>query len=108
MKENKNITPLSLNKNVPFKVPQNYFENFASNFEKKIKMQHTVKLRKIRSMIAAAAVFLGLMATGGIYYSNIQKNKINYANNYEAYIMSQVDEPSMMDYYVNFRNSSVK
>jgi hypothetical protein len=50
----------------------------------------------------AAAVFVGVIIIGSVYYSNIQKDNNAYtADNYESYVLSQVDESSMMDYYVN-------
>ena len=94
-----------IDKNPPFSVPENYFEDFALEMDKKIAAPKTIQFKKIKSWMYAAAIFTGLVVFGGTYYIHLQNEKnTTYAENYESYVLSQVDESSMMDYYLANEN----
>ena len=99
MKTDKNTSFEEISKELPFSVPENYFNDFATQIENKIGYKKAA-VRFIRPWMYAAAVFAGVLMVGEVFYnSNRQKNLT--AENYETYIMTQVDESSVVDYYVN-------
>lgn len=102
---NNNFTENSeMDKRLPFSVPENYFEDFAKQIERKTGEPQAFRMKKRKSWLYAAAVFVGLVVIGGAYYSKTQEQHTDsYSDNYESYVLSQVDETSMMDYYVNYK-----
>lgn len=110
MKENNPISLEDMNKKLPFAVPENYFEGFALQMDKQVAATKSIRLQKVRRWMYAAAVFVGVMISGGAYYSYYQKQQAAaYAESYESYILSQIDEPSVIDYYlVNQQNENSK
>lgn len=110
MKENKPISLEDMNRKLPFAVPESYFEGFALQMDKQIAATKSIRLQKVRRWMYAAAVFAGMMISGGAYYVHYQKQQAAaYVESYETYILSQVDEPSMIDYYlVNQQNENSK
>lgn len=108
MKEKIDISLDKINREHPFTVPENYFENFALQMENKISVpKKTMPIRKIKSWALAAAVFLGVILAGA-YYSKLQNDKKAYVENYESYVLSQVDESAMLDYYITDNNTNKK
>lgn len=101
MKEKNKISLQEIDRKIPFSVPENYFEEFALQMDAKITTPNFKSVSRIRSWMYAAAVFAGVVIFGSIYYTNLQKENNTYTDNYESYVLSQVDESSMMDYYVN-------
>ena len=102
MKDKNYISLNEIDRKMPFKTPDNYFENFALQIDAKTATAHkhiSFKQRKIWMYVAA--VFTGIIIFGGVYYSHQQKETNTYADNYESYVLSQVDESSLMDYYVD-------
>jgi len=103
MKTNKNISLDEIGKELPFSVPENYFEQFASQMDKQIGYTPTVKHEIFRPwMYMVAAVFVGVMVVTPVFYTDSnQNNTTKSSDNYESYVLSQVDETVLMDYYVN-------
>lgn len=101
MKKQKKITLEEIGKELPFSIPENYFENFALQIEEKIGYKSRIKNRFIKPWMYIAAMFVGVMLTSQILYSVYQKNTIQNNENYESYVLSQVDESALMDYYVD-------
>ncbi|MFV0470707.1 MAG: hypothetical protein ACK5L7_01550 [Paludibacteraceae bacterium] len=104
MKNNQYTSLDTIDKKLPFTVPKDYFDNFAVQMEQKIAVSKSIRLKKIRQWMVAAAIFTGLIISGGTYYTHyIQTQKPNLAfdDNYESYILTQVDETSMIDYYMS-------
>ncbi len=99
MKTDKNISIEEIGKELPFSVPENYFNDFSARMDRKIGYRKPV-LAFIRPWMYAAAVFVGIAVVGQVFYNtNRQKNLT--AENYETYVMAQVDEAAVVDYYVN-------
>lgn len=87
---------------LPFTVPEHYFENFALQLNSKIADQpKTFILKKRKPWLYVAAIFVGMVIFGGSYYYKYQKDTEIYSENYETYVLSQVDESSIIDYYVD-------
>ena len=99
MKKDKYISLDEIAKELPFSVPKNYFNDFATQIDKQIGYKKS-SIRFVRPWMYAAAVFMGIVVVGQVFYSsNRQKNLT--AENYETYVMAQVDETAVLDYYVN-------
>lgn len=99
--DNKNILK-ETGKRLPFTVPEDYFENFALQFEQNQMVVKKVSFRKIAMpWIYMAAMFTGLLLMGNLVYQVYQNNKEENTEMYEMYVMSQLDSSVMIDYYVN-------
>ena len=99
MKNNKHISLEEIGKELPFGLPDNYFNQFAQQMEEQIMIKR-VPLRKIfKPWMYMAAMFIGVLLMVQIFYSVSKANTSKNAENYESYVLSQVDETSIMDYY---------
>ena len=49
----------------------------------------------------AAAMVMGIMVLSPVFYSVYQNKATANTENYESYVLSQVDESVLMDYYVD-------
>jgi len=101
MNKNKHISLEEIGKELPFSVPENYFDQFASKLEEQIGLTHAPVRKIIKPWMYMAAMFLGVLMMVQVFYTMHQNNTTRNAENYESYILSQVDESSMMDYYVD-------
>ena len=101
MKNNKHITLAEIGTKLPFGVPENYFDQFASQMEAQIGYERVSFLRFFRPWMYIAAMFVGIVILGQVFYTINQNVKVQNADNYESYVLSQVDETSLMDYYVD-------
>lgn len=101
MKNNKHISLDEIGKELPFGVPENYFEQFAAQMDEKIGFKPVAVNRIMRPWMYMAAMFVGVLLMGQVFYTVYQNNTTRNAENYELYVLSQVDETSLMDYYVD-------
>jgi archaellum biogenesis protein FlaJ (TadC family) len=86
---------------IPFEVPENYFEDFASRIEAMTIDQQVPVKRMLKPWIYMAAMFTGLLLMGNIVL-NVHKSRVNQQNEaYEMYLMSQLDESVYYDYYLS-------
>jgi len=99
MKTNKNISFEEIDKELPFSVPENYFNDFAAQIDKQTGYKKPF-IRFVRPWMYAAAMFIGIVVVGQVFYSSNRQRNLT-ADNYETYVMAQVDESSVVDYYVN-------
>jgi hypothetical protein len=86
----------------PFCVPNGYFEAFANKMDNLIAIEISPKQRfsvVLRSWVAAVA--LVMLTIGGISYHwhNVQSIE-NQQDNYETYMMAQIDYNNLMEYYL--------
>ena len=100
MKNNENILLEKVGKELPFSVPENYFNQFALQFEEQIGYKQTNNRRVFKVWMSIAAMFVGVLIMGQVFYSNHQNNLAQNTENYENYVLTQVDENSLLDYYV--------
>lgn len=101
MKDNRNILTEKISKELPFSVPDNYFDQFALQIEEQIGYKKSVFRNVIRPWMYMAAMFVGVFIMGQLFYNLHQNNATHNAENYESYVLSQVDENSVADLYVN-------
>ena len=101
MKKNNKISLDEIGRELPFTVPENYFEHFALQIDEQINRNSGSNHRFLRQWMYAAAAFVGIFMIGQTYYKAYQTNATQKADTYEAYVLSQVNEASMVDYYVD-------
>jgi hypothetical protein len=97
MKKNMNLNEIGNRK--PFAVPENYFEDFANNFEVQIALKPLSPLKLLRPWMYMAAMFLGVFFMSRVVYTVYTDNKIANAENYELYVMSQVNDVENLEYF---------
>ena len=97
---NRKKTPLSeIGKELPFTVPENYFEHFALNIDAQIGSVSYSNRKFVRSWMYAAAAFVGVFMLGQTFYKVYEAKQVEKAEYYESYVLSQVNEAAMIDYY---------
>lgn len=101
MKHNKNILTEGISKELPFSVPENYFNQFALQIEGQIGYKSSKIREMIRPWMYMAAMFVGILIMGQVFYNVNQNKAARNAENYESYVLSQVDETLVADLYVN-------
>ena len=89
---------------LPFSVPENYFEEFAAQLEEKIAPERTPMRRMMKPWLYMAAMFVGLLVLGNVILQVHRNNTVEQAENYEAYLMSQLDQSLYYDYYFSETN----
>ncbi len=92
----------SNNKRASFQVPQDYFDNFAEGILEHIASGEVAKKKnKLFTSIwayAVAATFVGLLFLSHfLINSNTSGSKI--VDTYDSYVLSQVDESVMLEYF---------
>ena len=83
-------------KKLPFSVPENYFNDFSAKIDRQIAQKTPVK-RRYLWLYSAAAIFVGLLVVGQVFYSNYRQEAA-YMENYETYVLSQVGNNAMYYY----------
>jgi hypothetical protein len=107
MKDTNHISLNEIDKKLPFKVPENYFDNFAVQIDRQIAANRQISHRRIQKWIyAVAASLVGIAIMTQVYVSNNSKEKTATADKYETYVLSQVDESTLMDYYLDSGSTS--
>jgi hypothetical protein len=84
---------------LPFIVPENYFEEFAGRMDEQIAPQHTSLKRIMKPWLYMAAMFVGLLLVGNVLFQVHRNTTIEQAEQYEAYLISQLDQSLYYDYY---------
>ncbi len=101
MKTKKNISLNDAGNKLPFEVPENYFENFAQQMDEKIMLKSNSSRKFLKPWMYIAASLVGILLAVQIFYSVNKSNATTKEENYESYVLSQVDESSLVDYYVD-------
>lgn len=101
MNKKKHISLDDVGNKLPFTVPENYFEQFAQNIESQISAKQVSVYKLLKPWMYMAAMFVGILIFAQVFYSVYQNNTKSKEDNYESYVLSQVDESSIMDYYVD-------
>lgn len=87
---------------LPFTVPEGYFEGFALQIEARTATKKSLYLQKImKPWFYMAAMFIGILLLGNLALNIYKQNKQENTEMYEMYVMSQIDNSVMLDYYVN-------
>ena len=89
----------------PFVLPENYFDDFAGRMDAVISEnpQETKQLRIRPWIYGAVASLIGILFLGQIYLTN-DKNKELSCETCDTYVLSQVNENSIVDYYLMAEN----
>ena len=89
----------------PFVLPENYFDDFAGRMDAMISEtpQETKRLRMRPWIYGAVASLIGIIFLGQIYLTN-DKNKELASETFDSYVLSQVNENSIVDYYLTAEN----
>jgi len=101
MKNNKNILIEEISKELPFSVPENYFDQFALQIEEQIGYKRFIIRKSLKTWMYMAAMFVGILILGQVLYTVNQNNATRNSENYESYVLSQVDENSLVDAYID-------
>lgn len=93
----------------PFKLPENYFNDFAERMDK-LTTENVQKPKPFRLrpwMYGAAASLIGILFLGQVYLTNHKSKKLasETFDTYDTYILSQVSESSIIDYYLTENNN---
>jgi len=100
MKTTKKILLEEIDKDLPFSIPENYFNQFANQMDKQIGYVSSHQ-RFLKPWMYMAAMFVGIFILSGVFYNTHQRNLARNSENYDSYVMAQVDEAAVLDYYVS-------
>lgn len=102
MKKNKNIELSELEKTNPFKVPENYFDEFSTNLMQKINDETTFTLsfwQRAKPYIFAAAIIVVAIFPSIPAFNKVKQNtEITQQSDLYSYLMNEMDEDFLVDY----------
>ncbi|MDH6356093.1 negative regulator of sigma E activity [Dysgonomonas sp. PH5-45] len=94
----------NINKNNPFKVPENYFEDFSKEImsqlpEKETRNKVVPLWKKVVPWAAVAAMFVGIISTVGIFNNNSGLNPTSPKDaTQQQAMLSETDEEDFYKY----------
>lgn len=92
----------TMDKHSPFTLPEDYFEQFAINIDKRIKPQTSI--RRWHQWMSVAAIFTGVTLISVLGFTLYQHNRQNPAilaeDYYENLLNSDINEELLVDYMV--------
>lgn len=100
MEKKKHISLDEIGNKLPFNLPENYFDQFALQFENQITVKQIPFVHRYKIWMYAAAMIVGVVLFGRVFFTVYQNNQAANTENYETYVMSQVDEDEIIDYYL--------
>lgn len=101
MKEFKNISLKEVGKEKPFSLPENYFEQFATKIAVQTDTPSKSKKMTFKRWMYVAAAFIGVLLVGNVLLSTYKQNQSDEMESYELFILSQVDEYGLLEYYLD-------
>ena len=101
MENKKHISFDQAGNKLPFTVPEDYFEKFAQNMDAQIAVKRVPVFHFMRPWMYAAAMLLCVLFIGKGTYNVYQNKQLANTENYELYVLSQVDEDDIIDYYLS-------
>ncbi|HHT22579.1 MAG TPA: hypothetical protein GXZ87_04610 [Bacteroidales bacterium] len=107
MEKNKFIELENLGNKRPFALPENYFDDFAAQMEKTVAEMSVSEQPQQRIkpwMYGVAASIIGAIFMVQIFISENKKKETLISETYETYVLSQVSENSIIDYYLTSEN----
>jgi hypothetical protein len=108
--ENKKIKLEDIGTRKPFAVPENYFADFDARLETKLELQpdaQNIKAYKIiKPWMYMAAMFTGILLMASVVMNVYNKNLSAKNENYELYMLSQLDDDVIYEYYINDNNQN--
>lgn len=100
MNKKEKISLNEIGRELPFTVPENYFEDFATQLIASTSEQRVPVIKMLRPWFYMVGMFAGILLLGNISYSVYQRNAKLKMENYESYLLSQVDNVSLIDFYL--------
>lgn len=94
------LSPLlgGLNKQMPYSLPQNYFETLSGDISNKLNNKNHPKVVSISSLrwlrYAAAAVVVGVIALGGFLYTNLNRDPARSFARFEKKLNKEIKKTS--------------
>lgn len=85
---------------LPFTVPEGYFDELTGRITAQTSERHVPLRRMTRAWMYMAAMFAGIVLLGNIAYAIYQRNTNLKLENYDRYLMSQVDDVALIDFYL--------
>lgn len=107
MEKNKFIGLEELGNERPFALPENYFDDFAAQMDMTVaemSMSEKPKQRIRPWMYGVAASIIGVIFMIQVFISENKKKETLISETYETYVLSQVNENSIIDYYLTSDN----
>ncbi|MBB3187058.1 hypothetical protein [Microbacter margulisiae] len=95
-------------KSNPFAVPENYFQDFQAKMEQMTRPVIIPWYRHVRSWAAIAAAVAGILIGSHFMFSPILSTRTTTTaplTEEENYVLSQVDEPALVDYLASMEQS---
>ncbi len=105
MEDKKNTSLGNFDIKLPFTIPENYFEKFASEIEASVILKPTPVKNLLKPWMFMAAMFVGIFVISLLFTFKADKQQLTSTDNYELYFASQVDESDIMNYYLNEENN---
>lgn len=100
MKDKKETTIEEAGKELPFNVPENYFNNFTLQMESHLSSKPTLPRKTIKPWMYMAAMFIGVLILSQVMFNVLQTTKVINDDSYESYVLSQINENNIIDLYV--------
>ena len=105
MKKKTNMKLGDFDRKLPFAVPENYFEKFATDIEANVMIKHKPVKHMLKPWMYMAAMFVGIFIVTQLFTFNNDKQQLTSTDNDELYFASQVDESDIINYYLNEENN---
>ena len=94
----------NFDKSNPFTVPENYFQDFQAKMERMTRPVMIPWYRQVRSWAAMAAAVAGIVI--GTHFMFPAQPTVPPLTEEENYVLSQVDEPALVDYMASLDQST--
>lgn len=101
MNEKNKISLNDLDKKLPFIAPDGYFEDFPNKMAAQVAEPKVPVRRMMGSWVYMAAMFIGIFLIGNVFYTLYQNNQADKAVFYDTYLLSQIDNVSLIDFYLD-------
>lgn len=86
----------------PFAVPENYFEDFATQMETQISAEQVNVKKLFKPWMYMAAMFVGILMMGHVFFAIYKQHQTKKeAELYELYLLSQLDYAVEYDLYLD-------
>lgn len=108
MDNKKKISLKETRKDLPFTVPDGFFDQFAIQMDAQIQEEKVPVRSMAKSWLYMVAMFAGILVLGNIFYYIYQTNASKKAAFYDAYLFSQLNDIYLMDFYMEeFEDSDI-
>lgn len=100
MKKDNNIEINKIGNEHPFTLPEGYFSDFSAKMDKLVMEEQPQERARLHPwMYGVAASLIGVVLLGQVYMTHRSNGKLA-DDIYDTYILSQVNEAAIIDYYL--------